>query len=94
MFDDLPPLSHEEQQKAVEKIQELMAEGIGTAQAIKMVAEEIRAEAAKQQQKQTQLSNKYTEEQGTALFLYLYILMHYNGISYQQAYSSVLAYRP
>ncbi|CAM2959100.1 MULTISPECIES: YoaH family protein [Vibrio oreintalis group] len=49
MFDDLPPLSHEEQQKAVEKIQELMAEGISTAQAIKMVAEEIRAEAAKQQ---------------------------------------------
>ncbi|MDC5842409.1 YoaH family protein [Vibrio europaeus] len=49
MFDDLPPLSHEEQQKAVEKIQELMAEGISTAQAIKMVAEGIRAEAAKQQ---------------------------------------------
>ncbi len=46
MFDDLPTLSHEEQQKAVEKIQQLMSEGISTAQAIKMVAEEIRAQAA------------------------------------------------
>ncbi len=45
MFDDLPTLSHEEQQKAVEKIQQLMSEGISTAQAIKMVAEEIRAQA-------------------------------------------------
>lgn len=43
MFDDLT-LSHEEQQAAVEKIQELMKQGISTAQAIKMVAEEIRAE--------------------------------------------------
>ncbi len=46
MFDDLPTLSHEEQQKAVEKIQQLMSEGLSTAQAIKMVAEEIRAQAA------------------------------------------------
>lgn len=44
MFDDLPTLSHEEQQAAVEKIQELMKQGISTAQAIKMVAEEIREE--------------------------------------------------
>ncbi|ARC94719.1 MULTISPECIES: YoaH family protein [Vibrio] len=42
MLDDFPPLSHEEQQKAVEKIQELMAQGISTAEAIKIVAEEIR----------------------------------------------------
>ncbi|UUM32558.1 YoaH family protein [Vibrio japonicus] len=47
MFDELPQLSHEEQQKAVEKIQELMAEGISTAQAIKIVAEQIREEAKK-----------------------------------------------
>ncbi len=47
MFDDLPPLSHEEQQKAVEKIQELMAQGISTAEAIKIVAQQIREEAAK-----------------------------------------------
>ncbi len=45
MFDDLPPLSHEEQQKAVDRIQQLMAEGISTAQAIKIVAEQIREEA-------------------------------------------------
>lgn len=44
MFDDLPSLSHLEQQKAVEEIQKLMAEGISTAQAIKIVAERIRAE--------------------------------------------------
>ncbi|NOI20757.1 YoaH family protein [Vibrio coralliilyticus] len=42
MLDDFPPLSHEEQQKAVEKIQELMAQGISTAEAIKIVAEDIR----------------------------------------------------
>ncbi|EGA70796.1 hypothetical protein VISI1226_01685 [Vibrio sinaloensis DSM 21326] len=45
MFDDLPPLSHEEQQKAVEEIQKLMAEGISTAQAIKIVADNIRQQA-------------------------------------------------
>ena len=45
MFDDLPPLSHAEQQEAVEKIQKLMAEGMSTAQAIKVVAEQIRKEA-------------------------------------------------
>jgi uncharacterized protein YoaH (UPF0181 family) len=44
MFDDLPTLSHEEQQAAVEKIQELMKQGVSTAQAIKIVAEEIRSE--------------------------------------------------
>ncbi len=46
MFDDLPPLSHEAQQKAVEQIQELMAQGISTAEAIKIVATKIREEAA------------------------------------------------
>lgn len=30
MFDDLPTLTHAEQQVAVEKIQKLMAEGIST----------------------------------------------------------------
>lgn len=48
MFDDLPPLTHEQQQKAVEEIQKLMAEGMSTAQAIKVVAEQIREIAAKQ----------------------------------------------
>ncbi|MFY2507060.1 YoaH family protein [Vibrio pectenicida] len=45
MFDDLPTLSHAEQQKAVEKIQELMAQGMSTAQAIKIVAEQIRSQS-------------------------------------------------
>ncbi|WED29268.1 YoaH family protein [Vibrio sp. DW001] len=42
MFDDLPTLTHQEQQEAVEKIQELMKQGISTAEAIKLVAEQIR----------------------------------------------------
>lgn len=46
MFDDLPTLSHQEQQAAVEDIQKLMQEGISTAQAIKIVADKIRAEKA------------------------------------------------
>lgn len=50
MFDDLPPLSHAEQQLAVEQIQKLMAEGMSTAQAIKVVADQIRANAKQEQQ--------------------------------------------
>ncbi|MGF1696372.1 YoaH family protein [Vibrio kyushuensis] len=48
MFDDLS-LSHEEQQKAVERIQELMQTGMSTAQAIKLVAEQIRKEHKEQE---------------------------------------------
>ncbi|ASG01824.1 YoaH family protein [Vibrio anguillarum] len=44
MFDDIPTLSHQDQQEAVEKIQQLMAQGISTAEAIKIVASQIRAE--------------------------------------------------
>lgn len=43
MFDDLS-LSHKEQQVAVEQIQQLMAEGMSTAEAIKIVAQKIREE--------------------------------------------------
>ncbi|WP_058912917.1 YoaH family protein [Entomohabitans teleogrylli] len=43
MFAGLPSLSHEQQQKAVERIQELMAQGMSSGQAIAQVAEEIRA---------------------------------------------------
>ncbi|MGY6430847.1 YoaH family protein [Vibrio parahaemolyticus] len=50
MFDDLPPISHKEQQEAVERIKELMAKGTSTAEAIKIVAEQIRAEYAAKQQ--------------------------------------------
>ncbi|WP_080771425.1 YoaH family protein [Vibrio campbellii] len=50
MLDDLPPLSHQEQQQAVERIQELMQKGTSTAEAIKIVAEQIRAEYAAKKQ--------------------------------------------
>ncbi len=43
MFSGLPSLSHEQQQKAVERIQELMANGMSSGEAITMVAAEIRA---------------------------------------------------
>ncbi|MDG3085478.1 YoaH family protein [Vibrio hannami] len=44
MFNDLPNLIHQEQQEAVEKIQKLMAEGVSTAEAIQIVANQIRKE--------------------------------------------------
>lgn len=42
MFAGLPSLIHEQQQKAVERIQELMAQGMSSGQAIALVAEELR----------------------------------------------------
>ena len=41
MFAGLPSLSHEQQQKAVERIQELMSQGMSSGQAIALVAEEL-----------------------------------------------------
>ena len=43
MFAGLPSLTHEQQQKAVERIQELMAQGMSSGEAIAQVAQEIRA---------------------------------------------------
>lgn len=43
MFAGLPSLSHEQQQKAVDRIQELMANGMSSGEAITLVAAEIRA---------------------------------------------------
>ena len=43
MFAGLPSLSHEQQQKAVDRIHELMAQGMPSGQAIMIVAEELRA---------------------------------------------------
>ena len=43
MFAGLPSLSHEQQQKAVERIQELMANGMSSGEAIALVASELRA---------------------------------------------------
>ncbi|BBG59059.1 Uncharacterized protein conserved in bacteria [Providencia rustigianii] len=42
MFSGMPALSHEEQQEAVEKIHQLMSEGMSSGQAIALVAQEIR----------------------------------------------------
>ncbi|MGC9550376.1 YoaH family protein [Vibrio metoecus] len=53
MFDDLPTLTHVEQQAAVEQIQKLMTEGVSTAEAIKIIAQKIRQEKAKQQDQGT-----------------------------------------
>jgi len=43
MFAGLPSLTHEQQQQAVERIQELMAQGLSSGEAIAQVAQEIRA---------------------------------------------------
>ena len=43
MFAGLPSLSHEQQQKAVERIQELMSQGMSSGEAITQVANELRA---------------------------------------------------
>lgn len=43
MFAGLPSLTHQQQQQAVERIQELMAQGLSSGQSIALVAEEIRA---------------------------------------------------
>ena len=42
MFTGLPALGHEQQQQAVERIQELMAGGMSSGEAITLVAQEIR----------------------------------------------------
>lgn len=43
MISGLPALSHEQQQQAVERIQELMSAGMSSGEAITLVANEIRA---------------------------------------------------
>jgi hypothetical protein len=48
---DVPTLTHEEQQKAVEKIQELMRQGVSSGEAIKMISEQIRAEIVEKAKK-------------------------------------------
>lgn len=42
MITGLPALSHEQQQQAVERIQDLMTQGLTSGQAIAQVAQEIR----------------------------------------------------
>ncbi|ELY3834862.1 YoaH family protein [Cronobacter turicensis] len=43
MFAGLPSLTHEQQQQAVERIQELMSQGMSSGEAITQVAQEIRS---------------------------------------------------
>jgi uncharacterized protein len=43
MISGLPSLSHDQQQNAVERIQELMTQGLSSGEAIQLVAKEIRA---------------------------------------------------
>ncbi|WP_300004262.1 YoaH family protein [uncultured Cedecea sp.] len=43
MISGLPALSHEQQQQAVERIQELISGGMSSGEAISIVANEIRA---------------------------------------------------
>lgn len=43
MLTDMPALNHEQQQQAVERIQALMAEGMSSGEAIRLVSSEIRA---------------------------------------------------
>jgi len=42
MFAGIPALTHEQQQQAVERIQQLMAEGMSSGEAIAQVADELR----------------------------------------------------
>jgi len=43
MLTDMPALNHQQQQEAVERIQALMAEGMSSGEAIRLVSSEIRA---------------------------------------------------
>ncbi|MBG6247899.1 MULTISPECIES: YoaH family protein [Symbiopectobacterium] len=42
MFNDMPPLTHSQQQDAVERIQSLMAQGMSSGEAIALVAADLR----------------------------------------------------
>ncbi|CDL86019.1 YoaH family protein [Xenorhabdus cabanillasii] len=42
MFSGMPALSHEEQQVAVERIHQLISEGMGSGEAIAIVAQDLR----------------------------------------------------
>lgn len=52
MLSGIPALNHEEQQEAVERIHQLMAQGMSSGEAIAIVAQEIR--------KATKVKSKFT----------------------------------
>ncbi|MGY6772175.1 MULTISPECIES: YoaH family protein [Gallibacterium] len=47
---DMLNLTHEQQQQAVEKIQQLMQQGVNSGEAIRLVAEQLRQQAKRQEQ--------------------------------------------
>ena len=53
MFNNMPTLTHEQQQKAAERIHELMAQGISSGEAIMIVANEIREQQAQKKTAQS-----------------------------------------
>ncbi|EQC00626.1 YoaH family protein [Photorhabdus temperata] len=61
MFSSMPTLSHQEQQLAVEKIQQLMAEGMSSGEAIGLVAQEIR----EQHRTKEQVNVMFDDEKST-----------------------------
>lgn len=56
MLAGLPALTHEQQQQAVERIQQLMTEGMSSGEAIALVAEELR------QRHQERVAVRFDEE--------------------------------
>ncbi|MGG4608717.1 YoaH family protein [Providencia sp. Me31A] len=58
MFSGMPALNHEEQQQAVEKIHQLMADGMSSGEAIALVAQEIR----EQHQGKEQIHMRFDDE--------------------------------
>lgn len=50
MYNHTPTLTHDEQQKAAERIHDLMAQGISSGEAIMVVANEIREADMKRRQ--------------------------------------------
>ncbi|MEX6025480.1 YoaH family protein [Providencia vermicola] len=61
MFSGMPALNHQEQQEAVERIHQLMADGMSSGEAIALVAQEIREKHKDKEQIHARLaeSNKY-----------------------------------
>lgn len=47
---DMLNLTHEQQQQAVEKIQQLMQQGVNSGEAIRLVAEQLRQQVKRQEQ--------------------------------------------
>lgn len=54
---DLLNLTHEQQQLAVEKIQELMSQGVGSGEAIALVAKQLREKIHKNKIKMNKVVN-------------------------------------